>query len=342
MKNNILPFASNGEFSVKRNDNDSAMIYQRLLEDTVEKLKEENAYLKNVFKSSEAANNKLMESIRYARLIQNSLLPNPDEVKRYMLENFVIWMPRDILSGDLFHSELFDDGFVAAVIDCTGHGVPGAFMTMIASTAMKRIIKDEKCQSPAQTLKRLNAIVKSSLQQDTDFALSDNGMDAAICFVRSEKKLLTFAGARLPLHFIHNGEIHTIKGDRQSIGYRNSDLNFEYREHQIELEKDMIFYMLTDGFTDQFGGERNLPFGKSRFFSILKENSHETMEIQKEKLMAAFQAYKGNNERQDDVVVVGFKVKDRIFGDESDGLIDRRKSYRDRSGDRIERRRIAL
>ena len=327
---------------MKKTDTDNLSVYQSFLEQTVEKLKEENAYLKNVFKHSEAANKKLMESIRYARLIQNSLLPNPDDVKRYAPENFVIWMPRDIISGDLLHSELFDNGFVAAVIDCTGHGVPGAFMTMIASTVMKRIIKDEKCQSPAQTLKRLNAIVQSSLQQDTDFALSDNGMDAAICFVRPEKKLLTFAGARLPLHYLHHGEIHTIKGDRQSIGYRNSDPDFEYREHQIEIEKDMIFYMLTDGFTDQFGGQRNIPFGKTRFFNILKENNHEPMDVQKEKLVAAFQAYKGNNECQDDVVVVGFKVKDRIFGDESDGLIDRRKGFRDRSSDRIERRRNIL
>lgn len=287
--------------------------------------------------TAEEANRKLMESIQYARLIQNALLPDEEDVRRYMPDSFLIWKPRDILSGDLFHSELFDDGFIAAILDCTGHGVPGAFMTMIAATSLKRIIKDEKCQSPASALKRMNAIVKSLLHQDT---LSDNGMDAAICFVRPERKLLTFAGARLHLHYLHNGQMITVRGDRQSIGYRRSSLSFEYQEHQIALAPGMAFYMLTDGFTDQFGEEQNLPFGRRRFFRILIENQREAMETQKKKLLSEFYLHKGNNERQDDIAVLGFRVKDRIFGEESEGLIDRRKGLKDRRGERTERRRF--
>lgn len=289
--------------------------------------------------TAEEANRKIMESIQYAKLIQNSLLPDPHDVTRYMPEYFLIWMPRDILSGDLFHSELFDDGFIVAIIDCTGHGIPGAFMTMIAATALKRIIKDEKCQSPAMTLNRLNEIVKSLLHQDTESSISDNGMDAGICFVRPEKNLLTFAGARLSLHYNCNGQMMTAKGDRESIGYRRSPFDFDYQEHQINLEPGMIFYMLTDGLTDQAGGEKKLPFGRRRLHEILSANRHEPLKVQKEKLLAEFQKYKGDNERQDDITVLGFKVKDRIFGEENEGLIDRRKRLNNRRAERIERRR---
>ncbi|MDM8515435.1 response regulator [Desulfobacterales bacterium HSG16] len=256
--------------------------------------------------SAESANIKIMDSIRYANMIQRSLLPNLDELKKSFPNSFFIWMPKDIVGGDIIYTDSFENGFVFAVIDCTGHGVPGAFMTMIASSAMRRITRDERCHQPNEILKRLNFIVKTSLQQDTEYALSDDGMDAAICFVNSEKSSLTFAGSRLPLYCTHNGDITLIKGDRHSIGYKRSDLNFNFTNHSVRIEKGMSFYVATDGFPDQLGGKKNISFGKRRLQKLLIENTKLPFDKQPDILIEAFNAYKKDNERQDDLTVIGF------------------------------------
>jgi|GEM_PF-1549111 len=214
--------------------------------------------------AAEKANSKITDSLNYAKLIQGSLLANLDVVKSYIPDSFFIWEPKDIVGGDIFFADSFEDGFIIAVIDCTGHGVPGAFMTMIAISAMNRIVKDEGCHDPAEILRCLNLIVRTTLQQDTDYALSDDGMDAgivrvthmniespALSFQASE---LSFAGAKIPLYYVRNGEINVIKGDRRSIGYRRSYPDLSFTRHTVSIEKGVSFYMTTDGVADQFGG----------------------------------------------------------------------------------------
>ncbi|MCP4344160.1 MAG: response regulator [Desulfobacterales bacterium] len=270
---------------------------------------------------------KIMKSIRYAERIQRSLLPNPEDVKTYLPDSFFLWMPRDIVGGDIYFTERFEDGIIIAVIDCTGHGVPGAFMSMIASSFIRRITTIANCHDPAEILKQLNSIIKTSLQQDRKDALSDDGLDAAICFiemkgegretreVKGEGKdagnkspcpspRLIFAGAKLPLFYIHNSEVTVIKGDKQSIGYKRSDPNFGFTNHTIRIEKGMSFYMSTDGFWSQLGGERRFSFGQKRFRSLLKEVSYMPFEEQCEILVQRFNEYK--DIRQDDVTVAGF------------------------------------
>jgi ligand-binding sensor domain-containing protein/serine phosphatase RsbU (regulator of sigma subunit) len=311
-----------------------------------QKVKERTHDLNIALEEVRTANEQITDSLNYARLIQRSLLPNPDEVKAAIPNSFFIWMPRDIVGGDIFFFDVFADGFVIAVIDCTGHGVPGAFMTMIAFSGLKRIISDEKCHNPGEILKRLNIIVKTSLQQDTDRSLTDDGLDAGICLVRSQdaggrsqgtgrrgqvsgdrgqeqekSSLMTtyeetcfrliFAGARLPLFYTLNDEIKVIKGDRQSIGYKRSDLDFEFKNHPIDVQKGMRFYMATDGFIDQIGtgdpeGSDPRRFGKKRFTELLRKNSRLPFEQQQEILLRTFDSFKGERERQDDMTVVGF------------------------------------
>ncbi len=257
------------------------------------------------------ANKAVMDSIHYAEFIQQSILPNIDEVKIAMPDSFFIWLPRDIVGGDIFFVHLFDHlydrGFVVAVIDCTGHGVPGAFMSMIAFSALKRIVSDGNCDNPAEILKRMNKIVKTSLRQDTAYALSDDGLDAAVCSVKIKDTCseLTFAGAKIPLYYVRNGEIRIIKGDRQSIGYKRSNLNFDFSNYMIPLEKGTIFYMATDGFTDQLDGN-DRRFGTRRFRNLLKAIFHLPFEKQRELLLETFEAHKGSRQRQDDVTVAGF------------------------------------
>lgn len=295
-----------------RDTNGDILYYEGSLMDITEQREREKA--ERAREIAEAANKKMMESIHYAKMIQQSLLPNSEEVKTWLPDSFFIWKPRDIVGGDIFFTDFFEGSFVVAVIDCTGHGVPGAFMTMIASSALKRIIKDEQCRDPAEILKRLNFIVKTTLQQDTEHALSDNGLDAAICLVSLRETHftsfeLTFSGARLPLIYMHNNELKIIKGDRQSVGYRKSDLNFSFTTHTLNIEKEMSFYLATDGFVDQMGGERRRRFGSRRFRELIKEIAHFSFEEQQEILLRTFNDYKGDNERQDDVTVVGFGFK---------------------------------
>jgi len=276
-------------------------------------------YLEKLFKkaetarrSAEAANNKIIESIRYAKMIQTSLMPNPANMKEYLSDSFFIWKPRDIVGGDIIFADAPEYGYIIAVIDCTGHGVPGAFMTMIASSSLKRIVKDEGCFDPGEILKRLNFIVKTTLHQDTDYALSNDGMDAAVCYIKPKISYLTssfgltFAGARLPLYYVFNGQVNVIKGDRQSIGYKRCDLNHSFANQSVKIEKGMAFYMASDGFADQMGGERRRRFGSGRFRQLLKKCADMPFDRQREAFLKVFNVYKGDHEIQDDITVVGF------------------------------------
>ncbi len=259
-------------------------------------------------KAAEQANKKITDSLNYAKLIQRSLLANLDVVKTYIPNSFFIWEPRDIVGGDIFFTEKLEDGFIVAVADCTGHGVPGAFMTMIASSGLRKIIRDEGCHNPSEILKRLNHFVKKTLHQDTAYALSDDGLDAGICFIETEgrpERRLVFAGAKQSLFYVHNGEVTVVKSDKQSIGYKRSDLNFNFTDHRVHIEKGMHFYMATDGFADQLDvNDRRL--GTRRFRNLLKAISHLPFEKQRELLIEAYEAHKSSRQRQDDVTVAGF------------------------------------
>jgi len=308
----------------------------------------------------EKINKNMKESIQYAKMIQCSLLPNPEKIKNYLPDSFFIWMPKDVVGGDIFFAEFFSDDnnlicndFIIALIDCTGHGVPGAFMTMIASSGLKRIIIDEGCRDPAQILKKLNFIVKTTLHQDTEYATSDDGMDAAVvrvqlssvnseqlpvisyqlpmnneqlketteneklitdnCSLFTDNCSLTFAGAKLPLFYTLDGEVFVVKGDKQNIGYKKSELDFNFTNNIIPVRNGISFYMASDGFEDQMGKNEYSRFkfgrlGRDRFISLLKEISRLDFKQQKEMLISSFQTYKGDMEQQDDLTVIGFRV----------------------------------
>jgi len=283
----------------------------------MDKLEETHSQLVTALADVRDANRYIMESLEYAKGIQNSMLPNLDEVRDFLPDSFVIWMPRDVVSGDIFLMEPLAEGFAVAVIDCTGHGVPGAFLTMIASSGLKKIIREDECRKPAQMLKSLNIVVKTTLHQDTGYAaVSDDGMDMGLCVVNTNENILTFSGARISLFYSENGRINIIRGDRQSIGYKQSrraDIRFDFTNHAVSVEKEMCFYMASDGFEDQMGPDEERQhqircFGRKRFLSLLEKNCTLPLAEQREKLLEAFDAYRGNHKRPDDVTVVGFRV----------------------------------
>ncbi len=263
--------------------------------------------------AAKADNEKIKSSIRYARMIQTSLLPDFKRFQQFVPHSFFIWRPKDMVGGDIFFVDRFDAGEIIAVMDCTGHGVPAAFMTMIVSVGFRRIVNEEGCTDPGRILEKLNRMVKNTLHQNSDKAVSDDGLDAAICFVPpsdpGQGRRLIFAGARLPLLYVRDGRIQMIKGDRQSLGYVDSDPEHLFETHVLELQPGMRFYLFTDGFPDQLGGPRRLPFGKKRFKQLILENCEQPFPVQREKLLIAFEQHRGDNERQDDITVVGFALE---------------------------------
>ncbi len=269
-------------------------------------LTQQNQDLQLAKETAESVNKKVMASIEYAKLIQSSLLPDFEQIKNYLPKSFFTWMPRDIVSGDMLYFEPVAESFIVAIIDCTGHGVPGAFMTMIVVTNLKRIIKDDGIQEPSQILQHLNFLVKRALQQDTEHAKSDDGLDAALCLVKPQENKLIFAGAKLPLYCVHNGQIEVIKGDKQNLGYKRAKVDFSFTNHTIAIEAGMAFYLATDGFVDQLGGLKQFSLGSKRFKNLLLENYQRPFEKQSQTLLVAFNEYKGDNERQDDLTMVGF------------------------------------
>ena len=281
--------------------------YSRTLEQKVEeRTKELQASLLEV----ETANKKVMQSIEYAKLIQHALLPSKESRKRCLPNSFFLWIPRDVVGGDMFFmEELEDGGFILAIIDCTGHSVPGAFMTMIASTSLTRIIRDNGCTNPDKILARLNCEIKDLFHQNYASTLADNGLDAAICTVNPVERRLTFAGARLPLFIRQGGRIRVIRGDRESVGYQRSDADYQFSSRLIIIERDMSFYLATDGYIDQLGGPERTRLGTRRFKQLLQKQEGTAFPIQQELLLKAFNRHRGNNERQDDVTVVGFDFK---------------------------------
>jgi len=259
------------------------------------------------------------ESIEYASLIQGSLLPDEKLLVNYFQDNFVYWMPKDTVGGDiwLFNDLRHEDECLLFFIDCTGHGVPGAFVTMIVKAIEREIITkitdDSELEiSPAWIMSYFNKTMKILLKQETKDAKSNAGWDGGIIYYNKKDMILKFAGAETPLFYMTtDGDFKTIKGNRYSVGYKKCDSDYKYKETIIEVEKGMKFYCTTDGYLDQNGGEKDFPFGKKRFGNIIKEHHTESMKDQKEYFiqeMAKYESQIENNDRNDDMTVIAFEI----------------------------------
>ncbi|SDU22505.1 cache domain-containing protein [Desulfobacula phenolica] len=274
-----------------------------------QKVKEKTRELAENYKELEYANSQVMESIRYARTIQKAILPQPDSKPKEISDIFILWRPKDIIGGDIFWLKRNRNGFVFAIIDCTGHGVPGAIMTMIASMAIHHVVQELGPASPGAILKELNRIIQFSLGQHSKDAKSDDGLDIALCYVDTATDILTFAGANISLFVQEETGIQQIKGDKQSIGYKSSNIKFDFKEHKIKLNRGKQLYMTTDGLIGQAGGTHGLPFGRRRFLKFISEHHQSGFSDQKKALEKILTQYQGNEEQRDDITVIGLTYK---------------------------------
>ncbi|MFA6137677.1 MAG: YfiR/HmsC family protein [Sulfurimonas sp.] len=276
-----------------------------------------------LFKELEKAKNEVeeihkhtRESIEYAALIQGALIPDNQIFKNFFQDYFAIWHPKDIVGGDIYlMNELNEDELILMVIDCTGHGVPGAFVTMLVKAIERQLMSNihkNEIISPAKILSIFNRSIKNLLKQESIDSVSNAGFDGGIIYYNKKEKIIKFSGAETALFYMdENNELQTIRGSRHSVGYKKSDANFEFKEHTIYVEEGMKFYCATDGYFDQNGGEKGFPFGKKKFSEIIEKYHNESMaELQEVLLykMAEYENMIADNDRNDDMTVVGFKI----------------------------------
>jgi len=260
-------------------------------------------------------NKKITDSIEFASIIQQAFLPEPQEFHGYIEEGFALWEPRDIVGGDIYFFNTLEnkDKAILMVVDCTGHGVPGAFVTMLVKTLSRNFIsyinQNNEEVSPAKLLQLFNSSLKHLLKQNDKSSQSNAGFDAAFVCIDKKRSIIRYAGANIPLFYTNNGTIKTVKPNRHSIGYKTSDVNYIFKDHEITFDSTTQFYIATDGYIDQNGGEKGFPMGKKRFIKLLEENLSRSFEEQKILLQAYLKEWQDDQERNDDVTVVGFKCK---------------------------------
>jgi serine phosphatase RsbU (regulator of sigma subunit) len=282
---------------------DNASLYENL-EEKVKERTEEVISQKAII---EEKNKDITDSIKYAKKIQQALMPDTDLLKKGFKESFVYYRPKDIVSGDFYWIETFrDDITVFAAADCTGHGVPGAFMSLICNDLMSQVIKDQNVTSPAQVLTILDERLRAMLNKSSDHS-SNDGMDIALCAYHPKNKILQFAGAHRPLLLIRNGELIEYKPSKHSIGgYVGGHKLFD--DNVIQLQEGDSVYILTDGYSDQFGGQNGKKFKFKKLQKLIQSIAHMSMADQHDLLEEAFISWRGRHEQVDDVCVIGVKI----------------------------------
>ncbi|NOQ29572.1 MAG: SpoIIE family protein phosphatase [Helicobacteraceae bacterium] len=253
-------------------------------------------------------NREVQDSIEYASTIQRSFLKDTSLIEKKFSDSFVIWQPRDKVGGDLYIYEESDKGIIFAVVDCTGHSVPGGFMTMLAGSMIKKLSNDYFVD-PAKLLSELNIAIKEQLNQDVENSLSDDGLDMGLCYINKNGTVLKFAGAKMDLLYFKDNEQHIVKSNKQSIGYSRSKSDYEYTNHEIHIDSSESFYLYSDGITDQTGGDKHFPYGNKKFKTFLNDIQQKPMSEQQTLILDNLASYQKENTRRDDITVIGFKVK---------------------------------
>jgi serine phosphatase RsbU (regulator of sigma subunit) len=264
-----------------------------------------------VMKNEELAskNKDITDSIRYAKRIQNAVLP-PDEMITQSLKNaFILFRPKDIVSGDFYWVATKGDKTLFAAVDCTGHGVPGAFMSIIGHNSLDKIVGEMGITQPAQILDELNKGVSHTLRQKSEDSEVKDGMDISLVSIDLKKMVLEYAGAHNSLYLVRDGEIHETKPDKFAIGSFVKQEKRNFKNHEIEIRKNDMIYVFSDGYADQFGGELGKKFKYRPFKELLLSVCNKPVQEQRDKIESVFVDWMGGvHEQIDDVLIIGVKI----------------------------------
>jgi len=261
-------------------------------------------------------NRQMMQSIEYASVIQRAMLRASREALTSTLgDASLLWEPRDVVGGDFYHFSTYPEGWFGAIADCTGHGVPGAFMTLIASSSLTQALGQIGPRDPARLLSAVNRGVKEMLGQVNGLdgtPESDDGLDAAFFWFDNASRVLTFAGARMALHVLNPDaeQLETLAGQRMGVGYVGSDFDYQWSLSTVQMQPGSLMFVATDGLIDQIGGPKRIAFGKRKAFDILLELRDQPSTAICEALRQALAVWQAEQSRRDDLTLFCARIQE--------------------------------
>jgi sigma-B regulation protein RsbU (phosphoserine phosphatase) len=270
-------------------------------------LKESNEQLSIQKELVEEKNRSITDSINYAKKIQEAILPHYSSLKSCLPDSFILFKPKDIISGDFYWLAKKNESILIAAADCTGHGVPGSLMSMLGNTFLNEIVNEKKITQPAAVLFELRERITSILKQNENDSQSKDGMDIALCKIDTVANTLVYSGAFNPMWIIRNDELIELKANKFPIGVHLGERE-PFIEHSFQLKKGDCFYLFTDGYADQFGGPSGKKFMYKNLFQLLASLKTNTMDQQKIVLDNTFSGWRKNLEQVDDILIIGVRV----------------------------------
>ncbi|HET6990504.1 MAG TPA: SpoIIE family protein phosphatase, partial [Bacteroidia bacterium] len=276
-----------------------------MLEDLVIKRTEE---VVSQGKIIEQKNKDITDSIQYAKRLQDAILPATEHISSVFSDNFIFYQPKDIVAGDFFWAHENESHYMIAVADCTGHGVPGAMVSVVCSNALERSVKEYNLTDPGKILDKTTEIVLKTFEKSVEIV--NDGMDISLLVVNKNTKEIFWAGANNALYFIQDNQFRKLSPDKQPVG--SFVRHNPFTTHTIRNSPDTIFYLLSDGFADQFGGPAEKKFMQKRLSGLLFNSRNLPLSQQNEIVKKTFSDWKGNYEQVDDVTIIGLRLADKF------------------------------
>ncbi|MES2763795.1 MAG: SpoIIE family protein phosphatase [Bacteroidota bacterium] len=271
---------------------------KKKLAETLEELNHTKVIVEN-------QNKRITESINYSKKIQAAINPSENDIIKHFPNSFMLYMPKDVISGDFPWTYEVGNSLYIASVDCTGHGVPGAMMSMIGNLLLKQIVNSETDLSPSVILKKLHEAVVLTLKQDQSESNSNDGMDIGLCKINKLNGEITFSGAHRPLFFLRNREIEIISGDKFPIGGMHYRGKNSYSDSVLKYSKGDSIFLFTDGLPDQIGGEEKKKLMTKNVKTFLESNANLSMSELKDSLSNFLNDWKGDNKQVDDILIIG-------------------------------------
>lgn len=284
-------------------------LLERALDLSSRELNDAKAKVTKAYAQINEKNEDLLSSIQYARLIQEAILPSEERFRSVIPDSFVFHAPRDIVSGDFYWLQEAEGKIMIAAVDCTGHGVPGAFMSIIGNNALNAALREEGYITPSLILDYLNETVSDTLRQKTEDTMGiKDGMDIALISLDLKAMKLEYAGAYNPLYVLRDGKLLETKGDKFPIGISIDDRLRKFTNHEITLQSGDVIYVFSDGYADQFGGPMGKKFKYDNFRSLLFDIHTMPPTEQHKVAKDRFNRWKGGLMQLDDVLLIGLRI----------------------------------
>ena len=300
-------FAGGGCVALLRSQNKEIREQKNQISQQKEEIENKNTILNETYQLLAIKNKDITDSLKYARNIQQAILPDKETVKKLLPDSFILFIPKDYVSGDFYWVEENWGKTYFAAADCTGHGVPGAFMSIVGYNLLNKAINENYLFKPSDILSYISKGFQDTIRKHNKEYFLKAGMDIALCSLDVKKMRLEYSGAFNSLYIARNGELLKYKADLYPIG-RALEPKENYTNHEIELQANDIIYVFSDGFSDQFGGPNDRKFMTKRMKEAFLKICQMPLEQQRDELEAIFYKWKKGNEQIDDVLVFGIKV----------------------------------